>query len=130
MQVGGDAGDIIDGDVGEDGRQVSVGKGNRQADYSNNLSVSFGDEQSRKHRNSLSTEERLRQLEQTVYGEERYGIAGILQELRSIKATTNDIQRIVHHRNEAIDWRMVGSILLGMAVLLTVLAYIILQAAK
>ena len=69
-------------------------------------------------------------MEQTVYGEERYGIAGILQELRSIKATTNDIQRIVHHRNEAIDWRMVGSILLGMAVLLTVLAYIILQAAK
>ena len=125
MRVGGDAGDIIDGDVGEDGRNVSVGKGNRQSDYSNKLNVTFGDEKSHLHRNTLSTEERVRQLEQTVYGEERYGVQGILQELRSIKTTTNDIQRIVHHRSEKVDWRLLMSILIGMGILLIILGYVI-----
>jgi len=129
MKVGGDAGDIIDGDVGEEGRNVTVGKGNRQADYSNKLNVSFGDETSRLHRNTLSVEERLRQLEQTVYGEERYGVAGILQELRSIKVTTNDIQRIVHHRAEKVDWRLVIFVLGGMTFLLSILGYFIYQVA-
>ena len=34
MRVGGDAGDIIDGDVGEDGRQVSVDNVPRIPTYS------------------------------------------------------------------------------------------------
>jgi hypothetical protein len=129
VRVGGDAGDIIDGDVGEDGRTVSVGKGNRQSDYSNRLNVNFGDETSRLHRNTLSNEERIRQLEQTVYGEERYGVAGILQELRSIKHTTHDIQRIVHHRAEKFDWRLIGTVLGGMTFLLSVFGYFIYQVA-
>lgn len=99
MRVGGDAGDIIDGDVGEDGRQVSVGKGNRQSDSSNRVNVNLGDytrqERERGERENLSMGDRLRDLERTVYGDSRLGVTGVLGECRLIRETVTDIQKTV-----------------------------------
>ena len=79
MKVGGDAGDIIDGDVGEEGRNVTVGKGNRQADYSNRVLLNFGDDHDSTHRSRLSIEERLTDLEQLIYGEIRWSEPGLIK---------------------------------------------------
>ena len=97
MRVGGDAGDIIDGDVGDDGRTIAVGKGNRQLDQANRLNVNFGGDYSRQEREQLSLGDRVRDLERTVYGDTRYGITGVLAECKLIRETVNDIQKAVHH---------------------------------
>ena len=83
MRVGGDAGDIIDGDVGDDGRIVSVGKGNRQTDHSSRVSVNFGDEHSGHQRARLSIEDRVMDLERMVYGEIKWSEPGLIKRQQS-----------------------------------------------
>ncbi len=79
MRVGGDAGDIIDGDVGDEGRTVAVGKGNRQTDYTNRMHVNFGDDQGSLHRSRLSHEDRIMDLERLIYGEPRWSEPGLIK---------------------------------------------------
>jgi hypothetical protein len=77
MRVGGDAGDIIDGDTGEDGRNISIGKGNRQSDYSNRLNVNMqGD---RQYKAGAGVEDRLMDIERVVYGEPRWSEPGLIK---------------------------------------------------
>jgi hypothetical protein len=105
MRVGGDAGDIIDGDVGDDGRQVAVGKGNRQTDYSNRINI-YNDEE-KLHRSRLSLEDRVMDLERLVYGESKWSEPGLIK------------RQQVHQRIS--QWNMVVNI----AMFLLMLIYLV-----
>lgn len=70
-------GDNIDADIGDEGRNVAVGKGINQND---NRTYNYGKQRD----DQLSPLDRIRQLEQEIYGNERSGEPGLIQRMRSM----------------------------------------------
>ena len=81
MNVGGNAGDIIDGDVGEEGHNVIVGKANRQTDHSNKVNIDLSDH----HTPHRSLEDRVMDIERLLYGEPRFADLGIIRRQKRIQ---------------------------------------------
>jgi hypothetical protein len=67
--------DYIKGEVGEDGRNVIVGKGNRQTDSS----VSFNNYADDPH-HTPTLEKRIERLERATFGDDAIGLYGIIRQ--------------------------------------------------
>ena len=76
MRVGGDAEDVTGGSVGDNNRNVAIGKGNRQTDYNNRINIYNDDERPQQHK---SLEDRIMDMERVVYGEPRWSEPGLIK---------------------------------------------------
>ena len=75
MRVGGDAEDVTGGNVGDNNRNVTIGKGNRQADYNNRINIYNDDERPQQK----SLEDRVMDMERIIYGEPRWSEPGLIK---------------------------------------------------